>query len=84
MLNGRYGPYITDGSKNTPVPKNIEDPKTLTLEDCEALLKNAKPARGRKKAGKKKAAKRKQIGYHSMILQIIFMLFGNMKIIAIH
>ena len=59
VLNGRYGPYITDGSKNTPVPKNIEDPKTLTLEDCEALLKNAKPARGKKKFSKKKATNQK-------------------------
>ncbi len=54
ILNGRYGPYITDGNKNAPVPKNTEDPKTMTLEDCETLLKNAKPGRRRKKAGKKK------------------------------
>ena len=57
VLNGRYGPYITDGNKNISVPKNIEDPKTLTLEDCEKLLKEAKP--GKKKTSKKKASKKK-------------------------
>ena len=53
VLNGRYGPYVTDGEKNARVPKEITDPKTLTLEDCMALLKNAKPSY------KKKAAKAK-------------------------
>ena len=59
VLNGRYGPYVTDGEKNARVPKDIEEPKTLTLEDCEELLKNAKPARGKKKLTKKKVAKKK-------------------------
>lgn len=59
VLNGRYGPYITDGKKNISVPKDIADSKTLTLEDCEKLLKDAKPVRGRKKTGKKKTTKKK-------------------------
>lgn len=59
VLNGRYGPYVTDGEKNARVPKDIEEPKTLTLEDCEELLKNAKPPRGKKKAAKKKVSKKK-------------------------
>jgi len=59
VLNGRYGPYVTDGEKNARVPKDIEEPKTLTLEDCEELLKNAKPPRGKKKVSKKKVAKKK-------------------------
>jgi len=48
VLNGRYGPYITDGAKNARVPKD-RDPKTLTLEECQALLAAApaKNARGR-------------------------------------
>ena len=54
VLNGRYGPYITDGQKNIKAPKDIEDLKTMTLEDCEKLLKDAKPGRGRKKVSKKK------------------------------
>ncbi len=57
VLNGRYGPYVTDKKKNARVPKE-SDPKTLTLEECRTLLENA-PARGQRR-GKKKAAKKKK------------------------
>ena len=48
VLNGRYGPYITDTAKNARVPKG-RDPKSLTLEECQALLAAAplKGTRGR-------------------------------------
>jgi DNA topoisomerase-1 len=48
VLNGRYGPYITDKQRNARIPKE-RDPKTLTLEECRALLAAAppRPARGR-------------------------------------
>ncbi len=54
VLNGRYGPYITDKTKNARVPKDRE-PKSLTLDECRELLAAA-PVRGRrgKKAAKKK------------------------------
>jgi DNA topoisomerase-1 len=51
VLNGRYGPYITDKNKNARVPKD-RDPKSLTLDECRELLAAA-PERGRR--GKKKA-----------------------------
>ena len=54
VLNGRYGPYVTDKAKNARVPKDRE-PKSLTLEECKELLAAA-PLRGRR--GKKKAAKK--------------------------
>jgi len=54
VLNGRYGPYVTDKTKNARVPKDRE-PKSLTLEECKELLAAA-PVRGRR--GKKKAAKK--------------------------
>ena len=53
VLNGRYGPYITDHAKNARIPKNRE-PKSLTLEECKELLAAA-PIKGRR--GKKKKAK---------------------------
>jgi DNA topoisomerase-1 len=37
VLNGRYGPYITDKERNAKIPKD-RDPKTLTLEECQTLL----------------------------------------------
>jgi len=60
VLNGRYGPYITDKSKNARVPKDRE-PRSLTLEECIELLAAApvRGQRGKKKTAKKKAAKKK-------------------------
>jgi len=46
VLNGRYGPYISDGAKNARIPKD-RDPKSLTLEQCQVLLAAAPLARGR-------------------------------------
>jgi DNA topoisomerase-1 len=59
VLNGRYGPYITNKKKNARVPKDRE-PKSLTLEECKELLEAApeRGRRGKKKAAKKKAAKK--------------------------
>lgn len=48
VLNGRYGPYITDKLRNARIPKD-RDPKTLTLSECRELLAAApqRPGRGR-------------------------------------
>jgi DNA topoisomerase-1 len=69
VLNGRYGPYITDGEKNARIPKERE-PKTLTEAECVELLAAApvkKPRGGKaakktatKKAATKKAAAKKE------------------------
>ena len=47
VLNGRFGPYITDGKKNAKIPKGT-DPKTITEADAKKLLAEtpAKPRRG--------------------------------------
>jgi len=50
VLNGRYGPYITDGKKNAKVPKE-RDPKSLTLEECRVLVAQA-PERGKGRFGR--------------------------------
>jgi DNA topoisomerase-1 len=46
VLNGRFGPYITDGKKNGKIPKD-RDPKSLTLEECQALIAAAPERKGR-------------------------------------
>ncbi len=60
VLNGRYGPYITDGHKNAKIPKD-QEPSELTLEQCETLIAAA-PLK--KKGARKKArgARRKAPG----------------------
>ncbi|MFQ6005777.1 MAG: DNA topoisomerase I [Woeseia sp.] len=55
VLNGRYGPYVTDKKKNARVPKD-SDPGSLTLGECKELLAAA-PARGKKKTNKRTAKK---------------------------
>ena len=57
VLNGRYGPYITDGEKNGKIPKD-RDPASLTQAECEALLAEGKPVRKGGRFGKKTAAKK--------------------------
>lgn len=59
VLNGRYGPYITDGNKNAKIPKDKE-PASLTLAECEKLISEAPERKGKKKkTAKKKVAKKK-------------------------
>jgi DNA topoisomerase-1 len=55
VLNGRYGPYITDGSKNARIPKDRE-PKSLSRDECAALLEAAPVKSGRGRFGRKGAA----------------------------
>jgi len=44
VLKGRFGPYITDGSKNIKIPKGTE-PSEVTLEQAKELLRGAQPAK---------------------------------------
>jgi DNA topoisomerase I len=43
VLEGRYGPYITDGETNASVPRGV-DPATLSLDDARALLEARRAA----------------------------------------
>ena len=54
VLNGPYGPYVTDGKVNARVPKDI-DPKSLDESVCIDMIKNApkRRARGRFRARKR-------------------------------
>lgn len=62
VLNGRFGPYLSDGKLNGKIPKDRE-PASLTLEEVQQLMaETGKPARrgfGAKKAVAKKAAAKK-------------------------
>ena len=60
VLNGRFGPYITDGIKNAKIPKDT-DPKTITHEQALELLKAApaKPARRGRASAKSSKSPRK-------------------------
>ncbi len=46
VLKGRWGPYVTDGTKNARIAKNI-DPTTITQEKALKLLADA-PAKSKK------------------------------------
>ena len=59
VLNGRWGPYVTDGAKNAKAPKGC-DPAELTLEECRRLLEAAPARRGRGAPRKKAAPKKKR------------------------
>lgn len=62
LMEGRFGPYVTDGTTNATLPKAV-DPATLTLDAAAALLaeRAAKgPAKGKKgKSARKAPAKKK-------------------------
>jgi DNA topoisomerase I len=53
VLNGRYGPYVTDRKRNAKIPKD-RDPKSLALEECQTMLAAA-PARTFGRWGRKNA-----------------------------
>ncbi len=58
VLNGRFGPYITDGKKNAKIPKDT-DPKSITHEQAKLLLQSA-PAKAARRSPKKSSTRRKK------------------------
>ena len=65
LMEGRFGPYVTDGTTNATLPKSLA-PDQLTLEEAAQLLDEraakgppAKKGRGRKAPAKKAPARKK-------------------------
>jgi DNA topoisomerase-1 len=63
VLDGRFGPYVTDGETNANIPRGT-DPTTIPLEDALSLLRaraaagpKPKPTRARKTTKKETAEK---------------------------
>ena len=59
LLDGRFGPYVTDGTTNASLPRSMA-PEEITFEDALDLLAiRAAKGPAPKKAAKKKGAKKK-------------------------
>lgn len=58
LFKGRYGPYVSDGEVNASLPRDMEDPMSITEAHALELLAVQREKKGKKKA-KKKASKKK-------------------------
>jgi DNA topoisomerase-1 len=56
VLSGRYGPYVTDGSVNATIPKDV-DPEDVEMAQAVELLAEAAARKGRRKGGRRKGPK---------------------------
>ena len=55
VLNGRYGPYVTDGETNATLPKGL-DPASVSAEQATALLQAKRDAGPSKRPFKRRAS----------------------------
>ena len=57
VLNGRYGPYVTDGKKNAKIPKDVV-PAEITHDQAKQMIEEA-PAAGKGRFAKRTTAAKK-------------------------
>ena len=57
LLDGRYGPYVTDGTTNASLPKDLGVEEVTFEKACDMLAERAAKGGGKKKAKKKTAKK---------------------------
>ena len=55
VLNGRYGPYITDGKKNAKIPKD-QKPEEITHEQAKQMIADAPAAKTKGRFAKRTTA----------------------------
>ncbi len=58
ILNGRWGPFIKSGKKNFKLPKDLEDPAKLSLEEVKHIMEN-QPTKGKAAPATKPGSKTK-------------------------
>src|SRR3546814_12581056 len=58
LMEGRYGPYVTDGATNATLPKTA-DPATFTAEEAVALS-DARAAKGQAQGNSKACATKQE------------------------
>ena len=54
VMNGRYGPYITNGTDNFKIPKDMMANK-LTYQDCLRIMQETTPTAKKRVVKRKKA-----------------------------
>lgn len=59
LLRGPYGIYIKNDKANVKIPKTVEEPEKLTLEEIKKIIKEAPAKKSRKKGGFKAKKKKK-------------------------
>lgn len=57
ILNGRYGVYISYKKSNYKIPKTVEKPEELTLDDCKKIVEE-QDAAPRRSSARRTAARR--------------------------